>query len=119
MTMFNARNILFASLTATFLISTISHIALVSNKYKMIPQVRTEQVEPGYVSTSDLEVMAEDLLNDGKQELVFNVKGTPYVMRYNNQGEAELSRYDIIPAKIQIQKPKAEIALPNYHGVIK
>lgn len=62
---------------------------------KQIPPI--EKVQSGYVPPSKLEVLANDIDNDGEQETIVKVDGTSYLLKYDpdNEGRPQLFRFKV------------------------
>ncbi len=59
------------------------------------------QIEDGYVLTSELEIKLQDNNGDGSNETLIVYKGKQYLFKLNEQGIPTVQAYSIQPAQIK------------------
>ena len=64
---------------------------------KVMPAI--EKVQQGFVAPSDLEIECEDLDGNGEPETIERIKGTPYLLKWNENGRPVLLEYKMKPAE--------------------
>ena len=75
-------------------------IALMLNRYNTRSFPATEEVEPGFIAPSKLEIECKDLDGSGLPETVMRIDGRPHLLRYDAEGNPTLSKYEVRPAEV-------------------
>ena len=84
-------------------LNSISVLQILRTRSNYIPKI--EQVQPGYVIPSKLEIKPRDLNGDGKKEVIMTYGGKPYLLTLDERGRPRIQSYEIEAAEV-VPKPE-------------